>query len=208
MSNTEITIKNGKMIKLNSRYVLSNRLPIIQHIEANGWKGNRREDKSLIFEASREYTTGESNIRCIIFPDGDMRVTIKEGNSPAKKLYKTKLADSIDDINGKLILSGGHISERYCRFRHENLCSFLDKYELTRIINKNPNGEYDHEYFKNSENFRSITTDGLMLFEGDKIDISDASWVIVKERKIDGVSYDDSAILYTKLSMEEFDKLF
>lgn len=208
MSNAEVTIKNGKMIKLDSRYILSNRLPIIQHVEANGWKGYRRDDKSLIFEASREYANGKSNMRCILFPDGDMKVTLKEGDSPVKKIYKTKIADSIDEVNGKLILSGGHISERYCSFRHETMCSFLDKYELTKISKVDPNGVYKPEYFIDENNYRQIITDGLMLFENDKVDISDSSWVIVKERRVDGVSYDNSSILYTELSMEEFDKLF
>ena len=209
MSTTKVKIRNGKIIGLDSRYIEFNKLPRIQYIKANGWVVYRDHTKALVARVSKEYKkTGISSVRCTIFPDGVMKVTSRKNDGSIEVVSKKKLADTIDRINGELILSGGIVGERYVTFRNEKICSFLEEFGLANIYNTDPNGNYKPEFIKDDANYRQIITDGKLVQTDIEATVSDASWVIVTEKITEGVKETHRSVLYTQMSLDEFRKLF
>ena len=213
MSNTIIRIKNGRMAGLNSLYVEENKIPTIQHFEANGWTGYRNEDGSLIFVSARTYS---GNIvhskKCTIFPDGMMKVTYKVGNDCPKTIFRQKLANSVEDVNGELILSGGNVEERYVRFRNEMYIAFLIRWGIDKVVHVDPNGRY---YLGNSadEDHYGLSSDGVYedSIDRDYYDektsiVSEATWAMYTVKN----PYNKNRYhreLRTMLPLEEVDRL-
>ena len=136
-----------------------------------------------------------------------MKVTSRKNDGSIEIVSKKKLADTIDQINGELILSGGIVGERYVTFRNEKMCSFLEEFGLAYIYNMDPNGTYKPE-FKDAKAYRQIITDGKLVQTDIEATVSDANWVIVTEKITEGVKETHRSVLYTQMSLDEFRKLF
>ena len=213
MSNSIIKIKHGRMASLDSLYVEENKIPTIQYFEANGWTGYRSENGSLVFVSARTYSGNKVHSKkCTIYPDGMMKVTYKIGLDHPKTIFRQKLADSVEDVNGELILSGGNVKERYVRFRNEMYIAFLVRWGIDKVVHVDPNGSY---YLGSSadEDHYGLSSDGVYedsidrdYFDEKTSVVSEATWAVYTVRN----PYNKNRYhreLRTILPLEEVDRL-
>lgn len=188
---------------------------------ANGWEGKIEEDGSICFE----HTNRLSFIRITIAPSTYHKITIKRGDGKAKIIRKGFLDKNRKNLNGIVILTGGHMKNRDFYFINDELDEFLKQRNITAVIKRNPNQEYaiqncyvykEGEWDPYKGRSSTVYTDGkekrISRKEwegktscGDSIskydsvfEVKNASWVIVCEMQYINGKYTPSVVLYTE----------
>lgn len=148
MSNAIVTISKGHIIDLKSDYIHTDlgESPMGEYFIANRWVGKRNNDNGeLIFSCrntGKGFPTNEY-LACKIFPDGVFKV-YKRGRSKDRIIIQEKkIADSVNDITGRLILGGGKIiADRRVEFKESSVDLFIEKHGISSIIKEDPNRVY------------------------------------------------------------------
>ena len=217
MSNTIIRFKNGQMTSMLSSYVEENKLPSIQYFKANGWVGNVTSKGAAEFLCEREYSDGIHSIKGTVYPNGCLKVTLRVNNEDPKVIYKKRLAKTIKEVDGEIILGGGRVEDRFVSFRSKEKMDFLRRHHISSFRYGDPNQEFsyvdkvctdgDVEKTPNPlrEDYPYLDVPDIILYTD--VTISNASYVFIKRY---GKSAGDTVAhttLVSQLSMEELDEI-
>ena len=218
MSNTIVGLNNGQMTGILSSYMEENKLPSIQYFKANGWVGNVTSKGTIEFLCEREYSDGTHSIKGTIFHNGCLKVTLKVNNEKPKVIYKKRLAKTIKEVDGEIILGGGRVEDRFVSFRTREKIEFLRRHHISSFRYGDPNKEFSYmdkvctdgtvEKTPNPlrEYYPNLDVPDIILY--DKVTVRDASYVFIKRY---GKTVAGDTVAYTtlvsQLSMEELDEL-
>lgn len=193
MSNAIVTISKGHIVELKSDYIHTDlgESPMGEYFIANRWIGKRNNDNGeLVFSCrntGKGFPTNEY-IACKIFPDGVFKV-YKRGRSKDKIviIQEKKLADSVNDITGRLILGGGkNIADRRVEFKESSIDSFIEKHGISSIIKENPNRVYMipimEKRYSGMYNSWALFTDGnkqyIEVGGTPMVQVTNATWAV------------------------------
>ena len=193
MSNAVVTISKGHIVDLKSDYIHTDlgESPMGEYFIANRWIGKRNNDNGELVFSCRN--TGEGfptneYLACKIFPDGVFKV-YKRGRSKDKIviMQERKIADSVDDVTGRLILGGGKIiADRRVEFKESSVDLFIEKHGISSIIKENPNRAYlipiVEKRYSGIYNSWALFTDGSKQYievgGTPMVQVTNATWAI------------------------------
>lgn len=193
MSNAIVTISKGHIIDLKSDYIHTDlgESPMGEYFIANRWVGKRNNDNGeLIFSCrntGKGFPTNEY-LACKIFPDGVFKV-YKRGRSKDRIIIiqEKKIADSVNDITGRLILGGGKIiADRRVEFKESSVDLFIEKHGISSIIKEDPNRVYMipimEKRYSGMYNSWALFTDGnkqyIEVGGTPMVQVTNATWAV------------------------------
>lgn len=193
MSNAIVTIEKGHIVDLKSDYIHTDlgESPMGEYFIANRWIGKRNNDTGeLVFSCrntGKGFPTNEY-IACKIFPDGVFKV-YKRGRSKDKItiIQEKKLADSVTNITGTLILGGGKIiADRHVEFKESSIDFFIEKHGISSIIKEDPNRVYMipimEKRYSGMYNSWALFTDGKKQYievgGTPMVQVTNATWAV------------------------------
>ena len=229
MATYKINIENGKFTTSNGKYEHH----LSEHrFVANGWIGVINDDGSIVLEASRCYSDGESTIRVTINSNGYHKVTTKFGDDDiVHTVKKGFLVRKGEPLNGTFGLPGGNIKARYFYYRSNDFNKFLEEHGLTAVSRENPNAVFNirNARYGGGECHMKLLTDGHCKDVGydtgrsdhweeicpntsasevnELIRVTDASWVIKCQYENECGRHNYSVILLTEKDPKEITNL-
>ena len=193
MSNAIVTISKGHIIDLKSDYIHTDlgESPMGEYFIANRWVGKRNNDNGELIFSCRNTRKGfptNEYLACKIFPDGVFKV-YKRGRSKDRIIIiqEKKIADSVNDITGRLILGGGKIiADRRVEFKESNVDLFIEKHGISSIIKEDPNRVYMipimEKRYSGMYNSWALFTDGnkqyIEVGGTPMVQVTNATWAV------------------------------
>lgn len=188
-------------------------------VVANGWVCTISPEEGLRCEAVRHYSDGEHKMVFTISPGG--KASLRLCTPPENKWETIKSFRISGPLEGTLGLSGGYIDSRYAYFRESSFQQFLDVHGITAVKHENPNQIFflRNACYGGGECHMTLLTDGEQVeiscdygrsekWQLDnpmtcaseveqEIQVTGATWVIVKKRQHERDRHNSSCILYT-----------
>ena len=191
MSNTIVTIKNGHITNIDSKHIYADLGQIRdEYFIANRWIGRKYLSGDLVFSCKDTNSSDpdSTKIYCKIYSDGYIKFFTTNGlRGRSKVVWQRRLADSIHDVNGELLLGGGTIASRKVFFRESSYSDFMKDHRIDYLVRDNPNKIYqipilDKRYSYSKYSSWAIFTDGQKKYVeyGNvlMVEVSNASWVV------------------------------